>query len=83
MSRKLSFLPQPHSRCDFEQLLQVGLFSSHFRCLSLHVKHPVRVRLGLLSDMASLSFFLEDVGLFVGDECLDGGVSVFAMLSLG
>ena len=73
VSRKLSFLPQFQSRCDLAQLLQHGLFSSHFKCRSLHVKHPVRVLLGLPSGVASLSLFFEV--LLPGESFRGGGVT--------
>ena len=81
MSRKLSFLPQLHSRWDLRQLLHVGLVSSHLRWRSLHVKQPVRVLLGLSSGVASLALFLVGNGLLVGEALLDGGVAVLAMLT--
>lgn len=40
------------------QNLQIGLVSSHFLCLLLHVKHPVRTL--LLSGGVSFFGFLED-----------------------
>lgn len=82
VSRKLSFLPQLHSRWDLRQLLQVGLVSSHLRWRSLHVRQPVRVLLGLSSGVASLALFLEGNGLLVGESLLEGGVAVLAMLTL-
>jgi hypothetical protein len=36
-----------HLRFDFLQLRQLGRPSSHFKCRSRHVKHPVRTRFGL------------------------------------
>ena len=82
VSRKLSFLPQLQSLCDLEQLLQVGLVSSHLRWRSLQVKQPVRVRFGFPSGVASPSRFLGTAGLAPGEGSLGGGVTVEAMPSL-
>ena len=44
---KLSRTPRLHNLLDFRQFTQSGTPSSHFKCLSRHVKHPVRTLLGL------------------------------------
>lgn len=44
---KFNRTPRLHFLFDFLQFWQIGAPSSHFRCLSRHVKHPVRTRLGL------------------------------------
>lgn len=46
---KLSLTPRLQTRLDFRQFRQSGIASSHFRCLSRHVRHPVRTRLGLFA----------------------------------
>lgn len=48
MSMKFNRTPRLHSLLLFLQLLQSGVASSHFKCLSLQVKHPVRTLLLLL-----------------------------------
>lgn len=48
VSMKLSRTPRLHSRLLFRQLRQSGKPSSHFRCRSLHVRHPVRTRFDLV-----------------------------------
>ncbi len=55
MSMKFSRIPRLHLRLDFLQFWQLGKPSSHFKCLSRHVKHPVLTRLGF--DDAVLSGF--------------------------
>lgn len=52
---KLSFIPRLHVFPDFLQFWQCGNPSSHFKCRSLHVKHPVLTLLGLLGPAAELS----------------------------
>jgi hypothetical protein len=42
-------------RLLFLQLLQCGIASSHLRCLSRQVRHPVRTRFGLLEPSPSFS----------------------------
>lgn len=52
VSMKFSLTPLTHGRFDFLQFWQIGFPSSHFKCLSLHVKQPVRTLLGLFSGAA-------------------------------
>lgn len=47
-SIKFSRTPRLHSRLLFLQFKQSGVPSSHFKCRSRHVRHPVLTRLGLL-----------------------------------
>lgn len=49
MSRKFRRMPRLQRRLLLRQLRQSGVASSHFRCLSLHVKHPVRTRLDFVA----------------------------------
>jgi len=44
MSRKLTLSPQRHRRLPRRQCAQMGVASSHLRCRSRQVKHPVRTR---------------------------------------
>jgi len=46
---KLSLTPLLHTLDDFWQFMQTGSASSHLRCRSRQVKHPVRTRLGLIA----------------------------------
>jgi hypothetical protein len=52
---KLSFIPRLHILPDFLQFWQCGNPSSHFKCRSLHVKHPVLTLLGFLAPACELS----------------------------
>jgi hypothetical protein len=57
-----------HFRFDFLQLRQLGRPSSHFKCRSRHVKHPVLTRFGFGAvgsgaATAALSALLVDLGL--------------------
>ncbi len=56
---KLSRMPRLHSRLLLRQLLHSGRPSSHLRCRSRQVKHPVRTRFDLptagLAEGAGLS----------------------------
>lgn len=47
VSMKFNRTPLLHTLLDFLQFWQFGNPSSHLRCLSLQVKHPVRTRFGL------------------------------------
>lgn len=58
ISIKFRRRPRLHSRAPFLQFTQSGTPSSHFRCRSLHVKHPVLTRLDFAGVMAG--------GIFVG-----------------
>ena len=51
-------MPRLHGRFDFLQFIQIGVASSHLRCLDLHVRHPVRTLLGLVGE----TFVLEADG---------------------
>lgn len=44
MSRKLTLSPQRQRRLPRRQCAQMGVASSHLRCRSRQVKHPVRTR---------------------------------------
>lgn len=55
VSMKLRRTPLLHVRLLFLQLLQCGMPSSHFRCRSRHVRHPVRTLLGLFGPSPSFS----------------------------
>lgn len=59
-SRKLSRTPRLHLRFDFLQLKQFGRASSHFRCLSRHVKQPVLTRLGFGGVVSCAATVLSD-----------------------
>jgi hypothetical protein len=48
VSMKFNRTPLLHTRLDFRQFKQFGRASSHFKCRSRQVKHPVRTLLGLL-----------------------------------
>lgn len=52
---KFSLMPLLQARLLFLQLLQTGRPSSHFKCLSRHVRHPVRTLFGLPDPSPSLS----------------------------
>jgi hypothetical protein len=57
---KLSRIPRLHIRSDFRQLRHRPKASSHLRCLSRQVKHPVRTRLALVSAISEdLRFALD------------------------
>lgn len=49
---KFSRIPRLHILSDFRQLRHRPRASSHFRCLSRQVKHPVRTRLALVSTIS-------------------------------
>lgn len=55
VSMKFNRTPRLHVRLLFLQLLQCGSPSSHFRCRSRQVRHPVRTLLGF-PPAPSLSF---------------------------
>lgn len=57
---KLSLTPLLHTLDDFWQFMQTGNASSHLRCRSRQVRHPVRTRLGLLA-MAAGSISADDM----------------------
>ena len=52
VSMKFNRTPLLHTLLDFLQFWQCGNPSSHLRCLSLHVRHPVRTRFGLFEAAA-------------------------------
>lgn len=52
MSIKFKRTPRLHIRSDFRQLRHRPSASSHFKCLSRQVKHPVRTRLAFVSAMS-------------------------------
>ena len=54
MSMKFSFSPLLQVRFDFLQFKHVGTRSSHLRCLSLHVRQPVRTRFGFGSSVGGV-----------------------------
>lgn len=61
MSIKFNRTPRLHSLLLFLQFKQSGVPSSHLRCLSLHVKQPVRTRLLLAGVLVCMAvFFMSD-----------------------
>ena len=85
VSMKLSRTPRLHILLDFRQFTHSGRPSSHFKCRSLQVKHPVRTLLGLASSVAAIDFVRRDVpappitlaaGAAVSADCLRDGLSV-------
>lgn len=49
VSIKFNRTPRLHTLFDLRQFWQCGSPSSHFKCLSLHVRHPVRTLFGLFA----------------------------------
>ena len=66
VSMKFSRTPLLQSLFDFLQFRHIGVPSSHFRCRSRHVRHPVRTLLGFdVSGLGatSLTGVLSETGL--------------------
>jgi len=70
MSMKFNRTPLLHSLLLFRQFIQSGTPSSHFKCRSRHVRHPVRTRLDLVAGAApDTSFGLADSSAIVARDC--------------
>lgn len=81
MSMKFNRTPRLHSLLLFLQLLQSGVPSSHFRCLSLQVRHPVRTLLLLFGTGLGVEVVTVSAALWIGLLGLE--IFFFALVGTG
>jgi hypothetical protein len=70
-------MPRLQVRLDFLQFKHIGAPSSHFKCLCLHVRQPVRTRRDFCDAAVEVSASVIETGLFctfpeTGVVCEDG-----------